>query len=127
MKLERLALARALAEVDVVSEVLYPGLDSHPAHALVETQMGGRAGGVLCFTLPDAPFAERFLGGCSLVAEATSFGGVHSSAERRARWGTDDVAEGWIRLSCGLEDSRDLVADVMGALEVAAGSSVRTT
>jgi cystathionine gamma-lyase len=51
------------------------------------------------------------------VTEATSFGGLHSTAERRARWGTDDVAEGWIRFSAGIEDTEDLVADVAGALD----------
>jgi cystathionine gamma-lyase len=52
------------------------------------------------------------------VMEATSFGGLHSSAERRARWGTDDVAEGFIRFSCGIEDTPDLLADVARGLDV---------
>ena len=56
--------------------------------------------------------AQRFLGACSLVAEATSFGGVHSTAERRGRWGTDAVDEGFIRFSAGCEDEEDLLADV---------------
>jgi cystathionine gamma-lyase len=51
------------------------------------------------------------------VAEATSFGGVHATAERRARWGTDDVAEGFIRFSAGCEDAVDLLADVEQALD----------
>jgi cystathionine gamma-lyase len=54
---------------------------------------------------------------CRLVAEATSFGGVHSSAERRLRWGIDDVSRGFIRLSTGIEDAGDLIADVLGALD----------
>jgi cystathionine gamma-lyase len=57
-----------------------------------------------------------------LVIEATSFGGIHSSAERRARWGHgDDVPEGFIRLSAGCEDAVDLVADVEAALDASAG------
>jgi cystathionine gamma-lyase len=52
-----------------------------------------------------------------LVAEATSFGGVHSSAERRGRWGTDAVPDGFIRLSAGIEDPADLVADLRAALD----------
>ena len=48
--------------------------------------------------------------------EATSFGGVHTSAERRARWGTDEVAPGFIRFSCGIEDTADVLADVTAAL-----------
>jgi cystathionine gamma-lyase len=50
------------------------------------------------------------------VYEATSFGGVHTSAERRARWGGDAVSEGFVRLSVGLEDVRDLVHDIEHAL-----------
>jgi cystathionine gamma-lyase len=57
---------------------------------------------------------------CELVAEATSFGGVHTTAERRGRWGTDAVAEGFIRYSAGCEDPEDLVADLTAALDVAA-------
>ena len=52
-----------------------------------------------------------------LVAEATSFGGVHSSAERRLRWGMDDVSPGFIRMSTVLEDPADCSADVLGALD----------
>jgi cystathionine gamma-lyase len=57
------------------------------------------------------------LGSLQLVAEATSFGGVHCTAERRGRWGTDDVAEGFIRLSVGIEDTADVVADMRDGLD----------
>jgi cystathionine gamma-lyase len=73
-------------------------------------------GSVLTFVLPDAEAAQAFLARCALVAEATSFGGVHSSAERRDRWGTDAVPPGLIRFSAGIEDTEDLVADVLSAL-----------
>jgi cystathionine gamma-lyase len=96
------ALAEALRRRDDVSDVRWPGV-----------------GAVLCFTLAGAERAQAFLGGLRIVAEATSFGGLHSSAERRARWGTDDVAEGWIRFSAGIEDTEDLIADVIGALDAA--------
>jgi cystathionine gamma-lyase len=77
-----------------------------------------RFGMVVCFTLPSAERAQAFLSASELVFEATSFGGVHSSAERRARWDQgDDVPEGFIRLSAGCEDPGDLVADVLAALE----------
>jgi cystathionine gamma-lyase len=76
-----------------------------------------RVGSVVCFTLADADRAQAFLGALTLVAEATSFGGLHSNAERRARWGTDAVAEGWIRFSAGIEDTEDLLADVLSALD----------
>jgi cystathionine beta-lyase/cystathionine gamma-synthase len=73
-------------------------------------------GPVISFALPNAQDAQAFLDECRLVSEATSFGGVHSTAERRARWGTDDVPDGFIRFSCGIEDTEDLVADVLQAL-----------
>jgi cystathionine gamma-lyase len=60
------------------------------------------------------------LDACELVAEATSFGGVHTTAERRARWGTDEVGEGFIRYSAGCEEPEDLVADLEAALDAAA-------
>jgi len=76
-------------------------------------------GSLVGFTLPTAQAAERFLSECRLIAQATSFGGVHSTAERRGRWGSDAVAEGFIRLSAGIEDTNDLLADVEQALAVA--------
>jgi cystathionine gamma-lyase len=93
------------------------------ARALVEA-LEGRVthlrwpgvGPVISFALPSAQDAQAFLDECRLVSEATSFGGVHSTAERRARWGTDDVPDGFIRFSCGIEDTEDLVADVLQAL-----------
>jgi cystathionine gamma-lyase len=97
------ALAEALGTRPDVIDVRWPGF-----------------GSVLVFTLADAATAERFLNAATLVAQATSFGGVHSSAERRARWGTDAVAEGFIRFSAGIEDTADLVADVLAALDAAA-------
>jgi cystathionine gamma-lyase len=74
---------------------------------------------VVSFELADAARARRFLDAASLVTEATSFGGVHTSAERRLRWGIDDVSPGFIRLSAGVEDPADLVADVLAALDAA--------
>jgi cystathionine gamma-lyase len=93
------------------------------ARALVEA-LEGRVthlrwpgvGPMISLALPTAEDAQAFLDACELVSEATSFGGVHSTAERRARWGTDDVPEGFIRFSCGIEDTDDLVADVLQAL-----------
>ena len=105
LRLERSqANARALVEAldgrDDVTGVRWPGV-----------------GPVVAMVLPSAEAAQAFLGACTLVSEATSFGGVHSTAERRARWGTDDVPEGFVRFSAGCEDTADLVADVLQALE----------
>ncbi|MFF3554506.1 cystathionine gamma-lyase [Streptomyces tsukubensis] len=115
-----LALARALGERAEVTGLRYPGLPTDPSYTLAGRQMR-RYGGVLSFVLPDRDHAERFLDALRLVDDATSFGGVRSSAERRGRWGGDAVPDGFIRLSAGAEDTDDLVADVLRALDEAAG------
>jgi cystathionine gamma-lyase len=74
-------------------------------------------GPVLGFTLRDQEAAEAFLRGAQLVTDTTSFGGITTTAERRARWGGDAVAEGFIRMSVGLEDVSDLIADFGEALD----------
>ncbi len=98
----------------------YPGLPVHPGHDLARRQMH-YFGPIVSFTLPSQAHAERFLGAARLITEATSFGGVHTSAERRGRWGGDIVPEGFIRFSAGCEDIRDLLADVEQALDAVAG------
>ncbi|MDP1850353.1 MAG: cystathionine gamma-lyase [Solirubrobacteraceae bacterium] len=118
-----LAIARALSERDGVHDVRYPGLPDDPGHALAAQIFGGvRFGGVVCFDLRTEARAQAFLAATTLIAEATSFGGVHSSAERRLRWAMDDVSPGFIRLSAGIEDAGDLVADVRAALGASAGA-----
>jgi cystathionine gamma-lyase len=113
------ALAALLAErPDVVSAVRYPGLPTDPAHPVAARQMR-RFGGVLAFTLPSRAAVAAFLQASRLVGDATSFGGLHTTADRRARWGGDAVPPGFVRLSAGCEDTADLVADVAAALTVA--------
>ncbi|MFI1964491.1 cystathionine gamma-lyase [Streptomyces pathocidini] len=113
-----LALAEALRERPEVTGLRYPGLPDDPSHAVAARQMrSGRFGCVVSFTLPDRAYAERFLAALRLVDDATSFGGVRSTAERRGRWGGDDVPEGFVRFSVGAEDPEDLVADVLRALD----------
>ncbi|MCK7623340.1 cystathionine gamma-lyase [Streptomyces sp. RS10V-4] len=115
-----LALATALTGRPEVTGLRHPGLPGDPAHALAARQMRpGRFGCVVSFVLPDRAHAERFLTALTLVDDATSFGGVRSTAERRARWGGDAVPEGFIRFSVGVEDPEDLVADVLRALDAA--------
>lgn len=114
LRLERMsANARALADA-----IAARGIETfHPSHhPLADRQMDFH-GPLVGFTLADAETAQRFLAACELVAEATSFGGIHSTAERRGRWGTDDVPEGFIRFSAGCEDTVDLLADVAQALD----------
>jgi cystathionine gamma-lyase len=94
------ALAEALGQRADLTHVRWPGV-----------------GPLLSLALPTAEAAQAFLDASELVSEATSFGGVHSTAERRARWSTDDVPDGFIRFSAGCEDTEDLVADVLRALD----------
>ncbi|MDQ0684946.1 cystathionine gamma-lyase [Streptomyces achromogenes] len=110
-----LAVAEALRGRPEVSGLRYPGLPDDPSHKVASQQMR-RYGCVVSFALPTRARAERFLDVLRLVDEATSFGGVRSTAERRGRWGGDAVPEGFIRLSVGAEDADDLVADVLRAL-----------
>jgi cystathionine gamma-lyase len=113
-----LALASALVAEKNVSAVYYPGLETHPGHDIARRQMDA-FGCVVSFDLGTRARADKFLRAMTLVREATSFGGVHSSAERRARWGGDAISEGFIRFSVGLEAAEDLLADVRAALQAA--------
>ena len=113
-----LRLAKFLLGRPEVERVLYPGLPGHPGHEIAARQMRC-FGPVLSFVLRDRGMAERFLAAAELVTEATSFGGMTTTAERRGRWGLDPVPEGLIRLSAGCEDIEDLMDDVGRALEVA--------
>lgn len=110
-------IAERLAADGRVQGLRYPGLPSDPAHAVAKAQMSG-FGFLIGFTLPDAARAEAFLSACPYLAQTTSFGGVHSSGERRARWG-DPVAPGYIRLSVGLEPAEALWDAMAGALDTA--------
>ncbi|MFI9649644.1 cystathionine gamma-lyase [Streptomyces sp. NPDC052040] len=114
-----LAVAEALRGRPEVSGLRYPGLSDDPSHRIAARQMR-RFGCVVSFTLPSRARADRFLDALRLVDDATSFGGVRSTAERRGRWGGDAVPEGFIRLSVGAEDPEDLVADLLGALDTSA-------
>ncbi|HEV8200530.1 MAG TPA: PLP-dependent transferase, partial [Candidatus Polarisedimenticolia bacterium] len=98
-----------------LKSVQYPGLPGHPGHDVAARQM--RAfGSVVSFDLDTRARAEAFLAALTMVREATSFGGVHSTAERRARWGGDAVSEGSIRFSVGCEAPEDILEDVAAAL-----------
>ncbi|MCO4100577.1 MAG: cystathionine gamma-lyase [Gemmatimonas sp.] len=110
-----MAVAEFLSGCPQVRGVRYPGLPTDPSHAIASTQMKA-FGCVVSFELPSADAAARFFAHSQLVYEATSFGGLHTSAERRARWGGDAVSEGFIRMSVGLEDVHDLIADLTAAL-----------
>jgi len=116
MNANALAIAQFLCGRSEVKRVRYPGLPNDPSHGIAVKQMT-RFGPILSFEFPGRTEAERWLSNCKLVDEATSFGSVHTTAERRARWGADQVAEGFIRFSAGCEHIDDLIADMTRAFE----------
>ena len=112
-------LAGLLASQPAVASVFYPGLATHPGHEIAKRQMQA-FGTVVSFDLGTRTRAEQFLRSLAFVREATSFGGVHSSAERRARWGGDTISDGFIRFSVGCEHVEDILTDVADALRTLA-------
>lgn len=111
------AVVEAIAGHPAVTDVRWPGRPGDPAHAVAARQMR-RWNGVLRFTLASEAAVAKFLAASRLVGSATSFGGLRSTVDRRQRWG-DDVAPGMLRFSAGCEDTRDLVADILAALDAA--------
>ncbi len=121
-----LAIARWLEGQDAVTQVYYPGLESHPGHALAKRQMSGQFGGVVSFEVSSGDAARSFLERLRVFTLAESLGAVESLAESpammthtsipeeiRTRVG---VSDGLLRLSVGIEDVDDLVADLEQAL-----------
>jgi cystathionine beta-lyase/cystathionine gamma-synthase len=121
-----LALARRLEGHPAVLRVLYPGLSSHPGHKVARRQMSAFGGMVTLVLAGGLPAAERFYDRLRLVARAASLGGVESLAslpvhtshyglpeDKRREAGIDP---GMVRLSLGVEDADDLIADVEQAL-----------
>jgi cystathionine beta-lyase/cystathionine gamma-synthase len=121
------AIAEFLANDRRVSEVLYPGLPSHPDHAIARKQMTG-FGGMICFDLAgDYSRAECLYDRLKIIKRAASLGGVESLISMpvlTSHWGHTDaqleeagITKGMLRLSVGLEDVEDLIADLDQALE----------
>jgi cystathionine beta-lyase/cystathionine gamma-synthase len=111
------AIARHLAGHRHVSAVHYPGTDPSTL-AVARRQMPDGFGPLLSFevTPGTAEAADRVVAGPRLILPATSFGGVESTWERRARWAGETAPEGLIRLSVGVEPAADLIADIDQAL-----------
>jgi len=128
-----LRLARQAANAAALVDVLrqhpavvawrWPGHPDDPAHDVAARQMR-RWNGVLTATLASDAAVARFLAASRLVDSATSFGGLRTTADRRARWG-DAVPAGLVRISAGCEDPADLVADVRQALDAVVSGSLR--
>jgi cystathionine beta-lyase len=114
-----LAVARMLAEHPAVARVNYPGLETHPGHALARRQMSGFSG-LVSFVLRDASRAAtyRFLNRLRLFRIGVSWGGYESLAVAWSQLESREETSEWlIRLSVGLESVTDLIADLRQALE----------
>ncbi|MEM8750682.1 MAG: PLP-dependent transferase [Pseudomonadota bacterium] len=110
------AVAEFLATHDAVKAVLYPGLSSDPGHATAKRQMQNGFGGLLSFQLKGGrEAAHRAVGRMELFKRATSLGGVESLVEHRHII-EEAVPDNLLRLSCGIEDSQNLVDDLNHAL-----------
>jgi cystathionine gamma-lyase/cystathionine beta-lyase/cystathionine gamma-lyase/homocysteine desulfhydrase len=121
-----LKIANYLAAKKQVQRIFYPGLPSHPGHELAKQQMSG-FGGIIAFDLGSLDAARRFLGRVKLCSLAESLGAVetlishpasmtHASVppESRAKLG---IRDGLVRISVGIEDIDDLIADLDAALD----------
>jgi len=121
-------LAAWLATQPAVARVNYPGLPGHPQHDLAAGLLGGRYGAMVSFELRDAGRAEvfRFMDALRLIQPATTLGDVYTlvlypamsshralSPAMRRRIG---IGDGLVRLSAGIEDATDLIADLEQAL-----------
>jgi cystathionine gamma-lyase len=123
-----LSIARFLEKHPKIQSVYYPGLPSHPQHELAQRQMHGRFGGMVTAVIKGGlPASKRFLERCKLFTLAESLGGVESLIEHpaimthasvpedvRADLGIDD---GLVRLSVGIENVDDLLAELEQALQ----------
>ena len=125
-----LAVARFLEGHPRVERVLYPGLESHPYHALAARTMRG-FGGLVTFFVKNADWrqAARVIDAVKIPRIGPSLGGVESLIEQPlvmsywnyspAERATFRISDNMIRLACGIEDSGDLIADLSAALDCA--------
>lgn len=120
-----LDIANFLADDSRISKVFYPGLKSHPGYDIALEQMPGGFGGMLAFEVKQSP--DKFLSKLVLIQRAVSLGGVESTIMSPARTShakltpeeriAIGVTDNLLRLSVGIEDSRDLIQDIRHALD----------
>ena len=111
-----MAVAEHLAQHPQVREVRYPGLPSHPDHAVARAQFRGY-GGMLCFQLKGgADAAERFVEGTHICRPWVSLGDTKTLVHARKPEDRRGVPEGYVRVSVGLEELSDILADMDAAL-----------
>jgi cystathionine gamma-synthase len=126
LRLERaqhnaMTLAERLEKHPLISRVRYPGLPSHPTHAMARRVLKG-FGSIISFDLRGgAELADGVCRNVRLIRHATSLGGVESTMERRAGIpGQEHLPPSLLRLSVGIEDADDLWADLDSAMRSAA-------
>jgi cystathionine beta-lyase/cystathionine gamma-synthase len=116
-----MTVANYLAGKQQVKKLYYPGLPTHPGHALAKQQMSG-FGGMISFDLGSLDRAKEFLPRVKLCSLGESLGGVetlisHPATMTHASVPTDErnrlgITDGLVRLSVGIEDVEDLIADL---------------
>jgi cystathionine gamma-lyase len=109
------AVAELLAGHPAVRGVRWPWRAEDPSYPLARRQML-RPNGIVSAELADIDAVLQLVRTSRFFLAATSFGGLHTTVDRRAQWGGDAVPEGFVRFSCGIEDTADLVADLQRAL-----------
>ena len=118
-------IAGYLKEISGVKQVIYPGLESHPQHDLAASQMSG-FGGIVSFDIGSGKRAAKFVDSLKIVKNAASLGGTESLVSipvltshygiEKKRLASLGITPGLIRLSIGLEDSKDLKRDIERAV-----------
>jgi cystathionine gamma-synthase len=115
-----MAIARRFERHPMIESVLYPGLESHPGHAVAKRQMTSGFGGMLSLTIRGGyEEAQRVASRLRVFLAAASLGGVESLAEHRAavEGPNSVVPRNLLRFSVGIETAEDLIADLAHALE----------
>jgi cystathionine beta-lyase/cystathionine gamma-synthase len=124
-----LAVARWFEEQPGIERVVYPGLESHPDHRVAKEVLSGFGGVISIVLRGGGEAADRFMDALRLAIPAPSLGGVETlvsqprytshAAQTPAERASSGIPDGFVRLSLGIEDSKDLIADFARALEAA--------
>jgi cystathionine beta-lyase len=122
--LNALAIAQFLQKDKRIARVYYPGLPEHPDHQIAKAQMTGGFGGMLSFDVKDN--ADAFMSRLRLIKRAISLGGVESTVTSPAKTShvkmtaqerlAIGVTDNMVRFSTGIEDTQDLIDDIIQAL-----------
>lgn len=115
-----MAVARHFEGHPKLERVIYPGLESHPDHAVAKKQMSSGFGGMMSILVKGGTAeGRRVAGACKIFYPATSLGGVESLIEHRKSVESPDspVPDNLVRISVGIEKASDLIADLEQALE----------